>query len=68
MTVILMNDEVILEIDGKSYTVPYSVDGDELNVYFPDGRPRITMLRGLTVKSAVRPHLISYLKQHPDYS
>jgi len=62
-----MDDEIIIEYNNKTYTVSYSLDGDELNVYFPDGKPRITMLRGLAIKSAIRPHLVSYIKQHPEY-
>jgi len=63
-----MEDEVTIELNGKRYTVFYSVDGEELRIYFPDGQPRITMLGGLNIASAIRPHLVNYLKQHPDYS
>jgi len=63
-----MDDEITIEHNDKSYTVNYSVDGEELRVYFPDGQQRITMLGGLNIESAIKPHLVSYLKQHPDYS
>ena len=63
-----MDDEITIELNGSSYTVLYSIDGEELRLYFPDGQQRITMLGGLTIESAIRPHLVSYLKQHPDYS
>lgn len=50
------------EIDGMTHEVEYSVFDDELFVYLPDGTTRTTWLRGLSIKTAIRPHLISYLK------
>jgi len=60
-----VNDEIIIAHNGKAYTVQYLLNDDELHVYFADCQPRITMLRGLTVEAAIRPHLISYLKLNP---
>ena len=62
-----MEDEIEVYLNSKIYTVQYSVDGEELRIYFPDGQQRITMLGGLRIESAIRPHLVSYLKDHPDY-
>lgn len=62
-----MEDKITIDYNGNSHTVPYSIDGDELSVYFPDSCQRITMLRGLAIESAIRTHLVSYIKQHPGY-
>ncbi|WP_026471990.1 hypothetical protein [Alkanindiges illinoisensis] len=48
-------------IEGITHKVEYDVFDDELIVYLPDGTTRTTWLRGLTIKTAIRPHLISYL-------
>jgi len=55
-----MNDEITIEHKGKTITAEYSVIGDTLTVYLPDGSFRKTELRGLDPKAAAKPHLRSY--------
>lgn len=57
-----MNEEVTIEHNGKSVTASYSVIGDTLKVYLPDGSIRMTELRGLDCESAAELHLKAYLK------
>jgi len=55
-----MNEEITLEHNGKKITATYSVIGDTLTVYLPDGSFRRTELRGLDPKAAAKPHLRGY--------
>ncbi len=57
-----MNEEIIIEYEGITYSAEYSVSGDSLTVYLPDGTSRRTELRGLKPESAARTHLMSYIK------
>jgi hypothetical protein len=57
-----MEDEVTVEHEGAVYAATYSVFGDTLTVYLPDGKQRETVLRGLNPESAARVHLGSYIK------
>lgn len=57
-----MNEKITIEHNGKSVTAPYSVIGDTLKVYLPDGTIRETELRGLDPESAAELHLRAYLK------
>ncbi len=56
-----MEDEIVLEHNGESYTASYIVTDDELVVYLPDGTHRQTTLRGLKPESAAAVHLRSYI-------
>lgn len=58
-----MNKEISLEHEGKLYTAEYSVIGDTLTVYLPDGSLGSTELRGLNPESAAKTHLSSYAIQ-----
>jgi hypothetical protein len=49
------------KIDGVIHEVEYDVFDDQLVVYLPDGTSRSTWLEGLSVRTAIRPHLVSYL-------
>lgn len=53
-------NKISIEHNGVNYTAEYSVDGDTLNVYLPNGEVRTTELRGLNPESAAEPHLRSY--------
>ena len=59
-------DELTVTIEGTKYTVPYELFKDsethEETVQFllPDCSERTTVLRGLTIESVIKPHLISY--------
>lgn len=56
-----MDEEITLENEGVQYTASYSVFGDKLTVYLPDGEARSTELRGLAIESAAMVHLKSYV-------
>ncbi len=55
-----MEEEITLKHDGVTYTASYTVLGDTLTVYLPNGEARSTELRGLPVESAAMVHLKSY--------
>ncbi|WP_157890322.1 hypothetical protein [Marinobacterium aestuarii] len=60
-----MNEEISVEYQGKIYTAEYSVIGDELTVYLPDGSTRSTFLTGgLKPETAAATHIKSYAKQN----
>jgi hypothetical protein len=42
-----MDEEVVLEHEGETYTASYSISEDTLTVCLPDGSLRYTELRGL---------------------
>ena len=52
-----MDEEISFEHEGTTYTGTYSVHGDELIVYLPDGSQRTTTLRGLDPEMAALTHL-----------
>lgn len=52
-----MDEEISFEQEGATYTGTYSVHGDELIVYLPDGSQRTTTLRGLDPEMAALTHL-----------
>ncbi|OZY48585.1 hypothetical protein [Pseudomonas lundensis] len=56
-----MDEEVSFEHEGTTYTGTYSVQGDELIVYLPDGSQRATTLRGLDPEMAALSHLRGFL-------
>ncbi|HHS7810298.1 hypothetical protein [Pseudomonas putida] len=57
-----MDEEITLEHEGVQYTASYSVFGDTLTVYLPNGEARSTELRGLPVESAAMVHLKGYVR------
>jgi len=57
-----MDEEITLEHEGVEYTATYSVFGDTLTVYLPNGDARSTALRGLPVESAALVHLKGYAR------
>jgi hypothetical protein len=57
-----MDEEITLEYEGVEYTATYSVFGDTLTVYLPNGDARSTELRGLPVESAALVHLKGYAR------
>ena len=59
-----MNDEFTLEYNGETYTTEYSIDGDQLVLYLPDGQQVITVRGGLSIENALKPHFLKYLKQN----
>lgn len=59
--VLQMDEEITLEHEGVHYTATYTVFGDTLTVYLPNGDARSTELRGLGVESAAMVHLKSYV-------
>lgn len=61
-----MTDEITIIHNNKKYTVYYSIDGNQISIFFPDEQPRYTMLDRLDLETAIKPHLIKYLKDHPD--
>lgn len=56
-----MDEEISFEHKGTTYTCTYSVHGDELIVYLPDGSQRATTLRGLDPEMAVLTHLRGFV-------
>lgn len=56
-----MDEEISFEHEGTMYTGTYSVHGDELIVYLPDGSQRATTLRGLDPEMAALTHLRGFL-------
>lgn len=59
-----MNEEVSLEYKEKLYTAEYSVIGDTLTIYLPDGSVQSTELRGLDRESTAKTHLRSYASKN----
>ncbi|WP_405123511.1 hypothetical protein ACI514_08335 [Pseudomonas sp. M20] len=57
-----MDEEITLEYEGVEYTATYSVFGDTLTVYLPNGEARSTELRGLQIESAALVHLKGYAR------
>lgn len=57
-----MDEEITLEHEGISYTASYSLFGDTLTVYLPNGETRSTELRGSSVESAAIVHLKGYVR------
>lgn len=55
-----MNQEISTKFNGQEISAEYSVDGDTLHVYLPDGEIRTTELRGLNPESTAMRHLKSY--------
>jgi len=55
-----MHQEISIEHNGITVEAEYSVEGDKLFVYLPNGEVRQTELRGLDPKSAALPHLKGY--------
>jgi len=58
-----MNDEITVEYGGESLTAEYSIDGDMLTVYFPNGGPSSAVLRGLKPETIAKTLLKGYVKQ-----
>ncbi|QSX35347.1 hypothetical protein JYB87_09230 [Shewanella avicenniae] len=58
-----MNEEITIEFEGVTVTAEYSVFGDTLSVYLPNGEIRKTELRGLKPRSATLVHLRSYASE-----
>lgn len=56
-----MEDEITIEHNDVQYSASYSVTGDTLTVFLPNGEQRTTELRGLSPESAAHPHLKSYI-------
>ncbi|MCU7647157.1 hypothetical protein [Pseudomonas piscis] len=56
-----MEEEIILEHEGTTYTSHYIVHGDDLVVYLPDGSQRATTLRGLDPQMAALTHLRGFV-------
>lgn len=56
-----MDEEISFEHEGTTYTGTYSVHGDDLIVYLPDGSQRATTLRGLDPEMAALAHLRGYV-------
>lgn len=56
-----VDEEISFEHEGTTYTGTYSVHGDELVVYLPDGSQRTTTLRGLDPKMAALIHLRGFV-------
>lgn len=56
-----MDEEISFEHEGTMYTGTYSVHGDELIVYLPDGSQRETILRGLDPEMAALTHLRGFV-------
>jgi hypothetical protein len=56
-----VDEEISFEHQGKTYTGTYSVHGDELIVYLPDGSQRATTLRGLDPETAALTHLRGFV-------
>ena len=56
-----MDEEVVLEHEGETYTASYSVSEDTLIVCLPDGSLRYTELRGLKAESSTLGHLRAYV-------
>lgn len=59
-----MNEEFSVEHEEVTYTAEYSIYGDTLTVYLPDGSSIGTELRGLEPESAAKVHLRGYIKQN----
>ncbi|CAD6872675.1 hypothetical protein [Methylomonas fluvii] len=59
--VFLMNDEITIEHQGKSYSAEFVVHGDTLIMFLPDGSQKETELRGLKPEFAAKTHLRSYI-------
>jgi hypothetical protein len=57
-----MDEEITLEHEGVEYSATYSVCGDTLTVYLPNGEARSTELRGLPIESAALVHLKGYAR------
>jgi hypothetical protein len=57
-----MNEEISIEQNGETITASYTVIGDTLHVYLPDGSTRTTELRGLKCESSAMMHLKMYVK------
>lgn len=57
-----MDEEVSIEYDGSIYTCTYSIQGDDLFIYLPDGSQRITSLRGLDPVMAALTHLRGFVR------
>nr|AAG34726.1 unknown [Vibrio mimicus] len=55
-----MDENVSIEHNGEIITATYTVNGDTLEVYLPDGSSRSTELRGLSPESAAKIHLKVY--------
>ena len=58
-----MNEEVTGEYEGREYRAEYTVIGDMLTVYLPDGTSRQTALMGLDPETAALTHLRSYARK-----
>lgn len=56
-----MEEEIIFEQEGTTYTSYYIVYGDDLVVYLPDGSQRTTALRGLDPQMAALTHLRGFV-------
>lgn len=56
-----MEEGISFEHEGTTYTGTYSVHGDELIVYLPDGSQRTTTLRGLNPEMAASTHLRGFV-------
>lgn len=63
-----MDEEISFEHEGTTYTGNYSVHGDELIVYLPDGSQRATTLRGLDAEMAALTHLRGFVLHSQDAS
>ncbi|MBE9397066.1 hypothetical protein IOQ59_07295 [Pontibacterium sp. N1Y112] len=59
-----MDEEITIEHNGITVTAGYSVIGDTLSVYLPNGEIRTTELRGLEPELAALPHLKSYANKN----
>lgn len=57
-----MDEEVSFEYDGSMYSCTYSIQGDDLFVYLPDGCQRTTSLRGLDPAMAALTHLRGFVR------
>lgn len=55
-----MNHDASIDHEGMEYSAEYSVDGDTLTVFLPDGSTRTTELRGLDAESAAEVHIRAF--------
>lgn len=55
-----MEHEINFEHKEQIYTGVYSVEGNDLTVYLPDGTQRTTTLRGLDPEQAAMTHLRAF--------
>lgn len=58
-----MEEEVTIEHEGVDYSASYTVTGEMITVFLPNGEQRSTVLSGgIVIESAARTHLRSYIR------